>query len=109
MIHHIKGAISFKSPTYVVVETGGIGYQIQISLHTYTQIERLETVKLLIHYYIKDDTHALYGFADQEERKLFGLLISVSGIGPSTAQLVLSSLSPTDVKAAILGRRRGDV
>ncbi len=103
MIEYIKGAISFKNPTYVVVETAGVGYHIKVSLHTYAKIEKLETVKLLTHLHIKEDAHTLYGFAEQPERSLFRLLISVSGIGPNTAQVLLSSLSPDETRAAILG------
>lgn len=102
MIHHIKGLITLKTPTYIVVETAGVGYQINISLHTYAQIEKLETVKLLTHLHIKEDSHTLYGFADDRERVFFTYLISVSGIGPNTAQVLLSSLNPEDVEQAIL-------
>lgn len=103
MITYIKGEITFKSPTHIIVETGGIGYHINISLHTYTQIERLERVKILTHLSIKEDSHTLYGFADNGERSLFVHLISVSGIGTNTARVILSSLNPDEVKAAIIG------
>ncbi len=103
MISYIKGAISFKNPTFIVVETGGIGYKINISLHTYTKIEKAETIKILTHLQVKEDSHTLYGFADDAERKLFRHLISVSGIGPSTAQTMLSSISPDEIRSAIIG------
>jgi len=103
MISYIKGAISFKNPTFIVVETGGIGYRINISLHTYTKIEKSETIKILTHLQVKEDSHTLYGFADETERKLFRHLISVSGIGPSTAQTMLSSISPDEIRSAIIG------
>lgn len=103
MIHYIKGAITHKSPAFILIETSGVGYQVFISLHTYGQIEKLETVKILIHEYIKEDSHTLFGFADDSERILFQQLISVSGIGPTTAQLVLSSLSPDEIRSAIVG------
>lgn len=102
MIHHIKGLIAFKSPTYIVVEAGGIGYQVFISLHTYGKIEGQEQVKLLTYFHVKEDGQSLYGFWDEQERTLFAHLISVSGIGPSTAQLVLSAISPEEVRSAIL-------
>lgn len=105
MITYIKGEITFKTPTFIVVETGGIGYQIFISLHTYSQIEKAERIKILTHLQIKEDSHTLYGFAEENERSLFRHLISVTGIGPGTAQLLLSSMHPDDVRAAIIGDR----
>ena len=103
MISYIKGAITFKNPAFIVVETGGIGYRINISLNTYAKIEKSETVKILTHLQVKEDSHTLYGFADEAERKLFRHLISVSGIGPSTAQTMLSSMSPDEARGAIVG------
>ncbi|MEM9990613.1 MAG: Holliday junction branch migration protein RuvA [Bacteroidota bacterium] len=103
MISYIKGAITFKSPTYVIVETGGIGYHVNVSLHTYALIEKAETVKILIYQHIKEDSNTLYGFAEEVERNLFKHLISVSGIGPNTAQLVLSGMQADEVRAAIIG------
>ena len=103
MIDFIKGAIAFKTPTYIVVETsGGVGYHVNISLHTYSQIEKSETVRLLTHLQVREDAHILFGFADEAERKIFRLLIEVSGIGTSTAQVVLSSMNPDEVRIAIL-------
>ena len=102
MITYLKGAITFKSPTYIIVETGGLGYHVNVSLHTYAQVEKLETVKILTYLHIKEDSHTLYGFSEDIERKLFVLLISVSGIGPNTAQILLSSLNPDELRAAII-------
>ncbi|MBK6903711.1 MAG: Holliday junction branch migration protein RuvA [Saprospirales bacterium] len=102
MIHHINGLITFKTPTYVVVEAGGLGYKVYISLNTYARIESLEHVKLLTYFHVKEDGHSLFGFSDEQERTLFTHLISVSGIGPATAQLVLSSLSTDEIRSAIL-------
>ncbi|MCB0617809.1 MAG: Holliday junction branch migration protein RuvA [Saprospiraceae bacterium] len=102
MISYLKGAITYKSPTNIIVETAGVGYEVLISLHTYAQIEPLEQVKILTYHYIKEDQQTLYGFADDSERKLFGQLISVSGVGPSTAQVLLSTLAPDEVRGAIL-------
>lgn len=102
MIHHINGLITFKTPTYVVVEAGGLGYKVYISLNTYARIESLEHVKLLTYFHVKEDGQSLFGFSDEQERTLFTHLISVSGIGPATAQLVLSSLSTDEIRSAIL-------
>jgi Holliday junction DNA helicase RuvA len=103
MITYIKGNITHKSPTYIVVETGGIGYHVNVSLYTYALIEKLEAVKILTHLHIKEDSHTLYGFAEAIERSLFVQLISVSGIGPNTAQLMLSAMNPEEMRAAIIG------
>ena len=102
MIAHIKGTITYKSPTYIVVETGGVGYHINISLHTYAKVEKLESTKILTHLQVKEDSHTLYGFADEAERSLFILLIGVQGIGPNTARILLSSMVPDEVKAAVI-------
>ena len=102
MITYIKGAITFKNPAFIVVEAGCIGYHINIILHTYSQIEKLEQVKILTYLNIKEDSHTLYGFAEHNERSLFTLLLSVTGIGPSTARLALSSMTPEDLRNAIL-------
>ncbi len=103
MIDFIKGNIVFKTPTYITLETsGGVGYHINISLHTYSQIEKMESVRLLTHLQVREDAHILFGFADEAERKIFRLLIEVSGIGTSTAQVVLSSMNPDEVRIAIL-------
>ena len=103
MIAYIKGEITYKNPTYVYVETYGVGYQIHISLQTYAAIEKLEKVKLLTYLHIKEDSHTLYGFSEDKERQLFVLLISVSGIGPNTARVILSSMTADEVRAAIIG------
>lgn len=103
MIAYVKGPIIVKTPTYIIVEAGGLGYHINISLHTYARIEPLEQVRLLTHLIIKEDSHTLYGFAEDSERTLFVQLLSVSGVGPSTAQLLLSSMNPDELKSAIVG------
>ena len=101
MITHIKGRLSEKSPTSVVIETNGIGYWINISLTTFSQIPDGENIKLFTHLQIKEDSHSLYGFYTLKEREIFRLLISVSGIGTSIARTMLSSLSPKQVIEAI--------
>ncbi len=103
MISYLKGIITYKTPTFVIVEVNGLGYHVHISLHTYARIEKLESVKILTHLIVREDSHTLYGFAEEAERTLFQHLLSVSGIGPSTAQLLLSALPPDEVRAAIIG------
>lgn len=102
MIFYIKGQITFKTPTYILVEAGGIGYQVFISLYTYARIEKLEQVKILTYHHVKEDGQSLYGFSDQSERSMFVHLISVSGIGPGTAQLMQSYMSPEEARVAII-------
>jgi holliday junction DNA helicase RuvA len=103
MIDYIKGKIAFKNPAFVVVEkAGGVGYRINISLNTYAKIEGSENVILLTHLQIREDAHVLFGFAEESERVLFTQLISVSGVGPATAQVLLSGMSPDEARAAIL-------
>ena len=102
MITHIKGLLVEKNPAYVVIETaGGVGYYIHISLSTFSQIKEEKELKLFTHYVVKEDAHVLYGFYEEAERTLFRLLISVNGIGPNTACLILSALSVQDVVNAI--------
>ena len=102
MIEYLKGDLALKTPTYVVIETsGGVAYRVQISLNTYAKIEKLEKVTLLTQQIIKEDAHLLFGFADELERHLFQLLISVSGVGPSTAQIVLSGMNANEARTAI--------
>ncbi len=105
MITYLRGDITQRTPTYVVVDVNGVGYLVHISLNTYSQIEKKDEVKILTHLHIKEDSHTLYGFADEAERSLFRHLISVSGVGPNTAQIVLSSLSADELRAAIIGEQ----
>lgn len=102
MITHVKGRLVEKNPAFVVIDCNGIGYLLRISLHTYSQIGETESCMLHTHLSIKEDSHTLFGFAEREERELFRHLISVSGVGPNTAQMILSSLSPADAQQAIL-------
>jgi len=95
MIAYIKGEITVKHPSYVVVEAAGVGYHISITASTYARLEKMESAKVLTWLHVKEDSHTLYGFADEAERLMFTHLISVSGVGPSTAQQILSS-APTD-------------
>jgi Holliday junction DNA helicase RuvA len=106
MITHIEGKLVEKNPTDVVIDCNGVGYFINISLHTFSQIPDNEKLKLYTYLLVREDSHTLYGFASKAEREIFKLLISVSGIGANTARTMLSSLSPNQVKEGIAG---GDV
>ncbi len=103
MIDYIKGDINQITPTFLTMETGGIGYLINISISTFSKLEGKKEFKILIHEVIREDSHQLFGFADSEERDIFRLLISVSGVGANTARMMLSSLSPGEIEKAILG------
>ena len=101
MITHVKGRLVEKAPTSVVIECNGIGYLINISLNTFSQIPDNENLKLYTHLQIKEDSHTLYGFHTIKEREIFRLLISVNGIGSSIARTMLSSISPDQIIEAI--------
>jgi len=103
MIEYIKGAITQITPTFVTIESGGIGYFVNISINTFSKLEGKIDFKIFIHEVIREDTHQLFGFADTSEREIFRLLISVSGVGANTARMMLSSLSPGEIEKAILG------
>lgn len=106
MITHLSGRLTEKNPTFVVIDCGGVGYFVNISLHTYAALPESEALRLYTYLQVKEDSHTLYGFVDKTEREIFKLLISVSGIGASTARTMLSSLHPDQVKQAIAS---GDV
>jgi len=99
---YLKGQITYKTPTYIYVECQGVGYHVNISLFTYSKLENLDSVKILTYLHVKEDEQSLYGFFDNEERVLFILLLSVSGIGVNTARVILSYMSPDEVKTAII-------
>jgi len=101
MIGHIRGRLIEKNPTDVVIDCNGVGYFLNISLHTYSQLPTSENIKLYSHLIVKDDSHTLYGFVTRAERDVFRLLITVSGVGASTARTMLSSLTPEQVVDAI--------
>lgn len=101
MITHIRGKLVEKNPTFVVIECNGIGYYLNISLNTYSKIPDIEAVKLYTYLSVKEDSHTLFGFLDKVEREIFKLLISVSGVGPSIARTMLSSMSPEQIQHAI--------
>ena len=101
MITHIQGKLTEKNPTNVVIDCNGVGYHLNISLHTYSQLTNQENLKLYTHLQVKEDSHTLYGFSSLSEREIFRLLISVSGIGTSIARTMLSSLTPKQVREGI--------
>lgn len=103
MITQLIGRLVEKSPTAVVIDCQGVGYLVHISLHTYAQIGADESIKLYTHLQVKEDSHTLYGFFTTMERAVFQQLISVSGIGASTARTMLSSLEPQQIRRAIIG------
>lgn len=103
MYDYIKGNISEISPTEVIVECCGIGYSIMISLQTYDILKDCSEAKILIYHYIREDDEQFYGFATKDERELFKLLISVSGVGVASARMMLSSLSDEEIRNAIMG------
>ena len=106
MYDYIKGTLEELSPAEAVVECHGIGFKLQISLNTYDRLQGQKEVRLYVHHHLREDEETLYGFCDKEERRIFALLIGVSGIGPNTARMMLSSLTADEVSTAIAS---GDV
>ncbi|MFI3264853.1 MAG: Holliday junction branch migration protein RuvA [Rikenellaceae bacterium] len=102
MYEYISGSIADLAPTQVVLETSGVGYLINISLETYSAIEKEQSAKLFIHFIVREDAQIFYGFATKQERELFRLLISVSGVGGNTARMVLSTYSPREIQSIIM-------
>ncbi len=102
MIAYLQGKLAYKCPTYILVDVQGVGYMVHISMHTYGQIGPEENIKILTFFRPTEDAHLLYGFMTEDERKLFTHLISVSGIGLNTARLMLSSMQPAEIEAAIV-------
>lgn len=106
MIAHLQGKLVEKTPTQVVIDCGGVGYHVNISLHTYSLLPSTDFIKLYTHLQIKEDAHTLFGFMEKSEREIFKMLLSVSGIGASIARTMLSSLDPKQITNAIAS---GDV
>ena len=102
MIAFLTGTFATKTPSYVYVDVNGVGYEVQISLNTYSRIQDLEKGTLLTHLIVREDAHILFGFFEPAEKEMFLLLIAVSGVGASTARIMLSSMKPEDVSRAIL-------
>jgi Holliday junction DNA helicase RuvA len=101
MIAHLQGKLVEKTPTEVIIDCGGVGYHVNISLHTYSLLPKTDFIKLFTHLQVKEDSHTLFGFIEKSEREIFRLLISVSGIGASIARTMLSSLEPKQIIEAI--------
>ena len=102
MITHIDGILEEKNPAYVIIDVNGIGYLLYITLNTYSEVPEKGRVRLLTQFVVREDAQLLYGFSSDQERKMFKALINVSGVGASTAMLILSSLKPEELVSAIL-------
>ena len=102
MFEYIKGSVADLTPTYVVVDCTGVGYYVNISLQTYSSFEGKKEILVYLHQVIREDAHLLFGFASKDERELFRLLISVSGVGANTARVILSSMSAAEIQKAIM-------
>ena len=102
MLNHLTGRLIEKNPASIVVECHGVGYLLNISLNTYSKITAEENIRILVHLQITEDAHTLYGFADEDERRLFRLLITVSGIGCNTARMMLSSMNVDEIENCIV-------
>ena len=102
MITHIDGIIEEKNPAFTIIDANGIGYMLYITLNTYSELPDKGRVRLLTHFVVREDAQLLYGFSNIEERQMFKELINVSGVGASTAMLILSSLKPDEVASAIV-------
>jgi Holliday junction DNA helicase RuvA len=102
MIAYLKGKLVYKEPTFVQIEVSGVGYQVSISLNTFSEIKDREDLKLSTYLHVREDAHVLYGFATESEKQMFLHLISVNGVGPNTALVVLSYLPPAELRAAIV-------
>ena len=101
MYEYIQGSVAELAPAYAVIDAGGVGYFLNISLHTYSEIENAASAKLYVHHIVREDAHLLYGFASKRERELFRLLISVSGVGGNTARMILSTYSTSELQNII--------
>ena len=101
MIAHLQGKLVEKNPTEVIIDCNGVGYHVNISLHTYSLLPNSDAIKLFTYLQIKEDSHTLFGFVEKSEREIFKMLLSVSGIGASTARTMLSSLEPKQIIQAI--------
>ena len=102
MITFLKGKLIEKNPTDIVLDVNGVGYRVNISLNTFSEIDDNENCFIYTYFHVKEDAQILYGFSNKEERSVFKLLISVSGIGPNTAQVIMSSMSPENLQRAVM-------
>lgn len=101
MYEYIRGTVAEAAPTHAVLDVGGVGYYLHISLETFSAIEHAQTAKLFVHYVVREDAQLLYGFATKTEREQFRLLVSVSGVGGNTARMILSTYSPRELQGII--------
>ena len=102
MIAYLKGKLVHKDPTHLVIDVNGVGYQVQISLNTFSQVKDAEDIKLSTYMHVREDAQILYGFSSEQEKTMFQNLISVNGVGPNTAMVVLSYMPPAELRSAIL-------
>jgi Holliday junction DNA helicase RuvA len=102
MIAYLKGKLVHKEPTFVILDVNGVGYQVSISLNTFSEIKDREDLKLVTYMHVREDAHILYGFVNEAEKQMFLYLISVNGVGPNTALVVLSYLPPNELRSAIV-------
>lgn len=104
MIAFIEGTLEEKNPAYLVINCQGVGYLIHISLHTYSAVPDKGNLRIFTYQVIREDAHTLFGFAGTDERELFKHLITVSGVGPNTARMILSAMSPGEIRSAIISK-----
>ena len=109
MFAYLKGKLAHKDPTFVILDINGVGYEVKISLNTFSKIKDQENIQLFTHFHVKEDAQILFGFADIYEKQTFLHLVSISGVGPSTGLMVLSSLTPQEVEQAILSEDVGTI
>jgi holliday junction DNA helicase RuvA len=105
MFAYLKGEITYCTPAFMTLEVNGVGYHLMIPLSTYTALQGKEKALVYTHFHVREDAHTLFGFATQAERGLFVSLIGVSGVGPSTAQLLLSAMSVDEIRSAVIGEQ----
>lgn len=109
MITFLQGELVVKEPTHLVIDVNGMGYEVKISLNTYATLKKEKNARVYTHFHVKEDAQTLYGFSDPAEKKRFQDLISISGVGPSTALMILSSLSPDELQQAIAAENTGQI
>ncbi len=105
MFAYLKGEITYRTPAFLTVEVHGVGYHLQIPLSTYTALQGQEKATIYTHFHVREDAQTLFGFATQTEKNMFVHLISVSGVGPSTAQLLLSAMTVDEIRSAVIGEQ----
>ena len=109
MIAYLKGSLASKEPTHVIMDVNGMGYEVKITLNTFSAIKQLDKAQLFTHFHVKEDGQTLFGFSTLSEKKRFQQLISINGVGPSIAIMILSSLSPEELQMAIVSENVGQI